>query len=137
MVWGEGFYGGMEHHPYWHVASDAMDNEETHAHEAAHGWFGDGIRLRCLEDFVLSEGTVSYLAARSVGQIVGAEAEAKIWDGYRTELPDDRLSATRVAVTTTWSATAAMRSVKSCVAGADAILMSNAWSAKPFIRARS
>ena len=86
VVWGEGFYGGMEHHPYWHVASDAMDNEETHAHEAAHGWFGDGIRLRCLEDFVLSEGTVSYLAARSVGQVVGAEAEAKIWDGYRTEL---------------------------------------------------
>lgn len=82
VVWGEGFYGGMEHHPYWHVASDAMGSEETHAHEAAHGWFGDGIRLRCWEDFVLSEGTVSYLAAHSIGQIVGADAEAAIWKEY-------------------------------------------------------
>src|SRR5262249_20747325 len=47
VVWGEGLFGGMEHHPYWHVAKDAMDDEETHAHEAAHGWFGDAIRLRC------------------------------------------------------------------------------------------
>ncbi len=24
VIWGEGFFGGMEHHPYWHVARDAM-----------------------------------------------------------------------------------------------------------------
>ena len=82
VVWGEGLFGGMEHHPFWHVADGAMDNEETHAHEAAHGWFGDGIRLRCWEDFVLSEGTVSYLAARSIGQVVGSDAEAAIWREY-------------------------------------------------------
>lgn len=86
VVWGEGMYGGMEHHPYWHVASDAMSDEETHVHEAAHGWFGDGIRLRCWEDFVLSEGTVSYLAAHVMGKVSGAAAEATIWDGYRAEL---------------------------------------------------
>ena len=45
VVWGAGVYGGMEHHPYWHVAKDAMSDEVTHVHEAAHGWFGDGIRL--------------------------------------------------------------------------------------------
>ncbi|MDB4952944.1 MAG: hypothetical protein JWO36_513 [Myxococcales bacterium] len=86
VVWGEGLYGGMEHHPYWHVARDAMNDEVTHVHEAAHGWFGDGIRLRCWEDFVLSEGTVSYLAARSLGQVAGPAAEAKVWTEYKSEL---------------------------------------------------
>jgi len=86
VVWGEGFYGGMEHHPYWHVASDAMDDEETHVHEAAHGWFGDAIRLRCWEDFVLSEGTVSYLAAHVLGKVSGPDAEAAVWNEYRGEL---------------------------------------------------
>jgi aminopeptidase N len=86
VVWGEGFYGGMEHHPYWHVASDAMNDEETHVHEAAHGWFGDGIRLRCWEDFVLSEGTVSYLAAHVLGKVAGADAETAVWNEYRGEL---------------------------------------------------
>src|SRR5690606_36419012 len=30
VVWGEGMYGGMEHHPYWHIAKDAMADEVTH-----------------------------------------------------------------------------------------------------------
>ncbi len=86
VVWGQGAYGGMEHHPFWHVASDAMSDEETHAHEAAHGWFGDGVRLRCWEDFVLSEGTVSYLAARSLGVVGGAELGKQIWKNYQSRL---------------------------------------------------
>ncbi|HEU0036009.1 MAG TPA: M1 family aminopeptidase [Kofleriaceae bacterium] len=85
VVWGEGLYGGMEHHPYWHVAKDAMGDEVTHAHEAAHGWFGDGVRLRCWEDFVLSEGTVSYLAARALS-VVDPAQEARIWADYQSEL---------------------------------------------------
>ena len=85
VVWGEGLYGGMEHHPYWHVAVDAMGDELTQAHEAAHGWFGDGVRLRCWEDFVLSEGTVSYLAARALSRVVPA-MEATIWADYQAEL---------------------------------------------------
>ena len=88
VVWGEGMYGGMEHHPYWHVAKDAMNDEVTHVHEAAHGWFGDGVRLQCWEDFVLSEGTVSYLSARVLGQVAGAAAEAKVWTEYQSELDD-------------------------------------------------
>jgi len=85
VVWGEGLYGGMEHHPYWHVAKDAMSDEVTQAHEAAHGWFGDGVRLRCWEDFVLSEGTVSYLSARALSKVAPA-MEAKIWADYQDEL---------------------------------------------------
>jgi hypothetical protein len=88
VVWGEGLYGGMEHHPYWHVAKDAMADENTHVHEAAHGWFGDGIRLRCWEDFVLSEGTVSYLAAHVLGKVGGPSLEAAQWSEYQSELDD-------------------------------------------------
>jgi aminopeptidase N len=86
VVWGEGMYGGMEHHPYWHVAKDAMGDDVTHVHEASHGWFGDGVRLRCWEDFVLSEGTVSYLAARALGSVAGPAKEAAIWAEYEDEL---------------------------------------------------
>lgn len=85
VVWGEGLYGGMEHHPFFHVAKDAMNDEVTQAHEAAHGWFGDGVRLKCWEDFVLSEGTVSYLSARALAQ-VAPTLEAKIWADYQAEL---------------------------------------------------
>jgi aminopeptidase N len=67
--WGGGDYGGMEHHPLWHVSSGSMYSEEVHAHEAAHGWFGNGVRIACWEDFVLSEGTVSYMAAHLLGQL--------------------------------------------------------------------
>lgn len=58
--------GGMEHHPYWHVGKDDFNDEEVHAHEAAHGWFGNGVRIACWEDFVLSEGTTSYISARAL-----------------------------------------------------------------------
>ncbi|MFN0251217.1 MAG: M1 family aminopeptidase [Kofleriaceae bacterium] len=85
VVWGEGLYGGMEHHPFFHVAKDAMNDEVTQAHEAAHGWFGDAVRLKCWEDFVLSEGTVSYLSARALS-VVAPAMEAKIWADYQDEL---------------------------------------------------
>ncbi len=63
--WGADSWGGMEHHPYSHIATFDMGTEEVHLHEAAHGWFGDAVRLACWEDFVLSEGTVTYMAARA------------------------------------------------------------------------
>lgn len=85
VIWGEGLFGGMEHHPYWHVARDAMSDELTHAHEAAHGWFGDGVRIRCWEDFVLSEGTTSYISARALS-LADPSQEAAIWQGYQDEL---------------------------------------------------
>ncbi len=86
VSWGPGAYGGMEHHPYWHISGPAMGDLSVHAHEAAHGWFGGGIRIACWEDLVLSEGTVSYLTARAIGQAVSAEAEEAVWLGYEGRL---------------------------------------------------
>lgn len=86
VAWGAGAVGGMEHHPYWHVASEAFDQPYIHAHEAAHGWFGNGVRIACWEDFVLSEGLASYLAARAVAHVDGAEAETAIWANYESQL---------------------------------------------------
>lgn len=75
--WGGGDYGGMEHHPYWHVSSGSMYDADTHIHEAAHGWFGNGVRIACWEDFVLSEGTVTYLSLR-----VNARFGNDLWPDY-------------------------------------------------------
>jgi aminopeptidase N len=85
VAWPRGAYGGMEHHPRSHIADAAMASEETHVHEAAHGWFGDGIRIACWEDFVLSEGTVSYLAAH-VLDVLAPTVGANVWQGYANEL---------------------------------------------------
>jgi Peptidase family M1 domain len=83
--WPAGGFGGMEHHPNWHIASASLRSEETNAHEAAHGWFGDGIRIACWEDFVLSEGTVTYLAGRAL-EVVAPTIGAQTWDTYARDL---------------------------------------------------
>jgi len=83
--WPRGAFGGMEHHPMSHIASAAIGDEETNVHEAAHGWFGDGIRIACWEDFVLSEGTVSYLAARAL-DVVAPSVGAATWQSYQNQL---------------------------------------------------
>lgn len=75
--WGGSGFRGMEHHPYWHINQNNFADAVVHAHEAAHGWFGNGVRLECWEDFVLSEGTASYLAARAMEQ-VGVD----VWPEY-------------------------------------------------------
>jgi aminopeptidase N len=46
-------------------------------HEAAHGWYGNGVRIACWEDFVLSEGTASYMATRATAQVLGRAAADK------------------------------------------------------------
>lgn len=85
VKWGPGAFGGMEHHPRWHVASAALADEETNVHEAAHGWYGDAIRIACWEDFVLSEGTVSYLAGRAL-DVVAPTVGAAVWNSYQVDL---------------------------------------------------
>ncbi len=95
--WGPGAFGGMEHHPFWHVSRDSMADAETHVHEATHGWFGDGVRLACWEDLVLSEGTTSYVTARALEAVRGAEAGEKVWSDYERRLDrviadDDRVA---------------------------------------------
>ena len=84
--WGVLAYGGIEHHPLWHVSTPALGDAAVHAHETAHGWFGTGVRLECWEDLVLSEGTADYLAARAIAVVVGQEAADKLWKRYTTEL---------------------------------------------------
>jgi aminopeptidase N len=79
--WGPGDYGGMEHHPFWHVSTGSLDSEETNVHEAAHGWYGNGVRIACWEDFVLSEGVVTYMAGRAL-----EESGVDIWHDYECEL---------------------------------------------------
>lgn len=85
VTWGPGALGGMEHHPFWHVAAPALGDEETEVHESAHGWFGDGIRIACWEDFVLSEGTVNYLTGRAL-EVVAPDVGTAVWRGYANEL---------------------------------------------------
>ena len=83
--WPPGAIGGMEHHPFSHIASSGIQSEETNVHESAHGWFGDGIRIKCWEDFVLSEGTVCYLAARAL-DVVAPSVGADVWSDYMYQL---------------------------------------------------
>ncbi|HEY5946172.1 MAG TPA: M1 family aminopeptidase, partial [Kofleriaceae bacterium] len=85
VAWPQGAYGGMEHHPRWHVDDGSLGSQETNVHEAAHGWFGDGIRLKCWEDFVLSEGAVTYLAARAL-DVVAPTVGAQTWTNYTNSL---------------------------------------------------
>lgn len=75
--WGGGDFGGMEHHPFWHVSSGSMYDADTHIHEAAHGWYGNGVRIACWEDFVLSEGTVTYMSLR-INALLGND----LWPAY-------------------------------------------------------
>lgn len=76
--WGADSWGGMEHHPFVHVAKFDFEDEEAQLHEIAHAWFGDGVRLRCWEDFVLSEGTTTYIAARASETVGGPD----FWSYY-------------------------------------------------------
>ncbi len=95
--WGPGAFGGMEHHPYWHVSQDSIGDEETHIHEAAHGWFGDGIRLRCWEDLALSEGTTSYVTARAIEAVSGKAAGDAVWADYQSRLEEVVKTEDRIA----------------------------------------
>jgi hypothetical protein len=97
VAWGPGAYGGMEHHPFWHIGRDAMGDFETHVHEAGHGWFGNGVRIRCWEDLTLSEGTATYITARAIEASRGAAAATEVWDGYDRTLDDVIASEDRLA----------------------------------------
>lgn len=85
VEWPSGSYGGMEHHPLWHVATVSMAEPLTHLHEAAHGWFGDGVRIRCWEDLVLSEGTASYLSVHVLEALGETTAANAAWTTYEDE----------------------------------------------------
>ena len=75
-------FAGMEHHPFWHVSETAMADAYIHAHEAAHGWFGNAVRIRCPEDFVLSEGLTTYASLRALEEAAGDDA----WADYNSRV---------------------------------------------------
>jgi aminopeptidase N len=84
--WGRNAYGGMEHHPYWHLATIALGDESVNIHEAAHGWWGDGVRIECWEDFVLSEGTATYYEGRLLEETGAAAASQAAWAAVDQQL---------------------------------------------------
>lgn len=88
--WGSDSWGGMEHHPYFHVGMYDFWNGEAQVHEAAHGWFGDGVRVACWEDFVLSEGTVTYMAARAMEESAGPDLWAYYVEDFLEPICDGR-----------------------------------------------
>ncbi len=83
--WGPGRFG-VEHHPFWHVNRFGRSWPVVHAIQAAHGWFGNGVRIACWEDGVLSEGTATYLGARAIEAIDGLEAGRVAWDSNLSRL---------------------------------------------------
>lgn len=91
VVWDD--YGGMEHHPYWHISNWVLRSQEVHIHEAAHGWYGDGVRLQCWEDLTLSEGTTSYLAARALTAAGGPDLYPTYVDELRSLCQGDGTNA--------------------------------------------
>jgi aminopeptidase N len=84
--WGQIGLGGMEHHPYWHVNDSEVDVPMVQGHEAAHGWFGNGVRLACWEDLFISEGIVSYLGLRAVEVAYGEATAQADWDFWGANL---------------------------------------------------
>lgn len=95
--WGFGGLGGMEHHPLFHVASSSMSSHEVMAHEAAHGWYGNGVRIACWEDFVMSEGVAEYLTARAIEHAEGIMAADALWAEWRTRLEESVASGDTLA----------------------------------------
>lgn len=87
--WGADSWGGMEHHPFFHVGKFDFNDEEAQVHEAGHGWFGDGVRIACWEDFVLSEGTTTYIAARALEQVGGPNEWDYYVDGFLVPICED------------------------------------------------
>jgi aminopeptidase N len=85
-----GGWTGMEHHPFWHVRTNRMSDPFTQFHEAAHGWFGNGVRLRCWGDLALSEGTASYLASRALEAVGSDTHAADMWLTYEAWADDHR-----------------------------------------------
>ena len=84
-------YAGMEEHPYFDVSDGSVYDPTVYAHEAAHAWFGDGVRLGCWgEDLVMSEGSASYLEVALLALVDGdAAAQADI-DYYKQWLAESR-----------------------------------------------
>lgn len=92
------FGGGMEHASVVSMDetlfSDAKEARKVAAHELAHHWSGNLVRIRTWNDVWLSEGFAEYLTAKAIGHVDGKAAEKAVFRDYfvRSIQADARLS---------------------------------------------
>ncbi len=87
-----GGLGGMEHTAavaiMMNAAKDPEYSKETAAHETAHHWFGDNIRIKDWGDFWMSEGFTNYATYRYFRAEEGEPKFVSLLDRAKLELRD-------------------------------------------------
>ena len=88
----EGGLGGMEHTGAVAImlssAKDPDYGKETAAHETAHHWFGDNVRIKDWGDFWMSEGFTNYATYRFFRADQGEAKYTQLLDRAKMELRD-------------------------------------------------
>lgn len=88
----KGGLGGMEHTAavaiMMNAARDKDAAKETAAHETAHHWFGDNVRIKTWGDFWMSEGFTNYATYRYFRADEGEPKYFELLDGAKAELTD-------------------------------------------------
>ncbi|MBI3185038.1 MAG: hypothetical protein HYZ28_23100 [Myxococcales bacterium] len=88
----EGGLGGMEHTAavaiMMSAARDPEYSKETAAHEVAHHWFGDNLRIKSWGDFWMSEGFTNYATYRFFRHAEGEQRYLKLLDHAKDEVKD-------------------------------------------------
>ncbi|MEW5852753.1 MAG: M1 family aminopeptidase [Myxococcota bacterium] len=85
-----GGLGGMEHTAavaiMMNAARDPKYSRETAAHEVAHHWFGDNLRIKTWGDFWMSEGFTNYATYRFFRHSEGEKRFHELMDNARDEV---------------------------------------------------
>lgn len=85
-----GALGGMEHTSAVAIMMNATKDpdtaRETAAHETAHHWFGDNLRIQSWGDFWMSEGFTNYATYRYFRHAEGEKKFHALLDGAKDEL---------------------------------------------------
>ncbi len=88
----QGGLGGMEHTAAVAIMMNAAKNldaaKETAAHEVAHHWFGDNVRIENWGDFWMSEGFTNYATFRFFRHAEGEKKYVELLDNARAEVRD-------------------------------------------------
>ena len=88
----KGGLGGMEHTGavaiMLNAARDIPTAQETAAHETAHHWFGDNLRIKTWGDFWMSEGFTNYATYRYFRSVGGDKKYFELLDRGKGDLAD-------------------------------------------------
>jgi aminopeptidase N len=88
----KGGLGGMEHTAavaiMLNAARNIDDAKETAAHETAHHWFGDNLRIKSWGDFWMSEGFTNYATYRYFRHVGGDKKYFELLDRGKKDLSD-------------------------------------------------